>query len=176
MFRYLSLIVKNSLRNRRRSSLTIASIAVSLCLLGVLMATYRALFLAGPATPAQALRVVTHHRVSITNVLPASYEQKIRRVPGVRAVTIWQWFNGKYKDERDRRNFFARFSVEPDQFLVLRPEMELPGDQRAAFQQERTGCIAGADLAAKFGWKLGDRITLVGDIYPVTLEFKLVGI
>ena len=176
MFRYLSLIVKNSLRNRRRSALTIASIAISLCLLGVLMAIYRALFLAGPATPTQALRVVTHHKVSITNVLPASYEQKIRQTPGVRAVTVWQWFNGKYKDERDRRNFFARFSVEPDQFLTIRPEMELPDDQKLAFERERTACIAGDVLAAKFGWKLGDRITLVGDIYPVTLEFKLAGI
>ena len=176
MFRYVSLIVKNSLRNRRRTVLTIASIAISLCLLGVLMAMYRALFLAGPATPAQALRVVTHHKVSITQPLPSSYEQKIRRIQGVRAVTIWQWFNGKYKDERDRRNFFARFSVEPDQLLTIRPELQMPEDQRLAFERERTACIAGDALASKFGWKLGDRITLVGDIYPVTLELKLVGI
>src|SRR4029453_13671944 len=62
---YLALITRNSLRNRRRSLLTISSLAASLCLLGLLMAAYRALFLGGEATPAQALRLVTHNRVSL---------------------------------------------------------------------------------------------------------------
>src|ERR1700728_4682215 len=78
MFRYLSPIFRNSLRNRRRSALTMLSIGMSLCLLGVLGALYRGLFLAPPA-PGQELRLVTHHKVSITQSLPASYEDKIRQ-------------------------------------------------------------------------------------------------
>jgi cell division protein FtsX len=35
MFRFLPLVLKNSWRNRQRTFLTIASITVSLCLLGV---------------------------------------------------------------------------------------------------------------------------------------------
>lgn len=58
---YLSLIIRNSLRNRRRSLLTISSLAVSLSLLGLLMAMYRALFFGGEQSPAQALRMVTHN-------------------------------------------------------------------------------------------------------------------
>lgn len=167
---------KNALRNKRRSLLTIGSIAVSLCVLGLLMALYRGLFLSGPATPAQALRLVTHHRVSITQPIPLSYVDRIRRVPGVRAAMEWDWFGGTYKDARDQRNFFARFIVEPDKFFIINPEVKLPEDQKQAFLHERTGCIAGKDTAAKFGWKIGDRITLVGDIWPVTLDLKLVGI
>src|SRR5690349_21415951 len=110
MFRYLPIILKNTLRNRRRSALTISSIAASMCLLGVLFALYRALFLSPPA-PGQELRLITYHRVSLTQALPSSYEERIRRVPGVRDVTIWQWFGGAYKDARDQRNFFARFAV-----------------------------------------------------------------
>ena len=84
MARYLPLIWKNSIRNRRRSILTICSLGASLCLLGLLFAVYRALFLAQP-TPSQALRLVTHHRVSITQALPMSYLARIRQVPGVSA-------------------------------------------------------------------------------------------
>src|SRR5256885_16227430 len=101
MLRYLPLVLKNALRNRRRSMLTIGSIAVSLCVLGLLMALYRGLFLSGPATPAQALRLVVHHRVSITQALPVAYTDRIRRIPGVAAAQEWDWFGGTYKDARD---------------------------------------------------------------------------
>lgn len=169
-------MLKNALRNRRRSVLTIGSIAVSLCVLGLLMALYHGLFLSGPATPAQALRLVTHHRVSITQAIPMSYIDRIRRIPGVRAAQEWDWFGGTYKDARDQRNFFARFIIEPDKLFLINPEIKIPEDQKQAFLHERTGCIVGKNTAAKFNWKIGDRITLVGDIWPVTLELKLVGI
>ncbi len=175
MFRFLPLILKNTLRNRRRSLLTVSSVAASMCLLGVLFALYRALFLSPPA-PGQELRVITYHRVSLTQSLPASYEDKIRRVPGVRETSVWQWFGGSYKDARDRRNFFARFGVEPAPFLRIHNEFTMPEDQKKAFVSSRTGAIASATLADKFGWKPGERITLVGDIFPVTLELTLVGI
>ena len=175
MFRYASLMVKNTLRNKRRSILTIGSIAVSLCILGVLFAMYRALFL-GEATPAQALRLITRHHVSLTQSFPISHRQKIERIPGVKEVMAWQWFGGTYKDNRDSRNFFARFASEPDRIFKVHPDMEIPEDQKLAFQHERTGAIASAELAKKVGFKIGDRITLVGDIFPVTLELKLVGI
>ncbi|MGI8746355.1 MAG: ABC transporter permease [Bryobacteraceae bacterium] len=175
MFRYLSLMVKNALRNKRRSILTIGSMAVSLCILGVLFAMYRAMFLGDP-TPSQALRLVSRHRVSLTQALPISHRQKIERIPGVKEVMVWQWFGGTYKDARDTRNFFARFGAEPGRIFKLRPEFEIPEDQKLAFQRERTGCIVTDSLARKLNFKIGDRITLVGDIFPVTLELKVVGI
>ena len=175
MFRFLPLMVKNSLRNPRRSLLTIGSVAVSLCLLGVLFAIYNALFL-GEATPSQALRLIVRHRVSLTQSMPISYRQKIEQIPGVKQVMVWQWFGGTYKDNRDTKNLFARFGAEPDRIFGVRTEYEIPEEQKLAFQRERTGCIVSKDLAAKLKFKLGDRITLVGDIFPVTLELKLVGI
>lgn len=146
-----------------------------MCLLGVLFALYRALFLSPPA-PGQEVRVITYHRVSLTQSLPSSYEQKVRHVPGVREVSIWQWFGGAYKDARDHRNFFARFGVEPAPFLRIRPEFTMPEEQKREFISNRTACIAGRALADKFGWKAGERITLVGDIFPVTLELRLAAI
>jgi putative ABC transport system permease protein len=175
MFRYFSLAFKNSLRNRRRSILTISSIAVSLCLLGVLIAIYHALFY-HEATPGQALRLVTRHKVSLAQPIPVAYEEKIRRIPGVKEVSAWNWYGGTYKDNRDQRNFFARFGVEPKPFLAIRTQLEMPEDQRHAFLTERTACIISRDLAEKLNLKLGDRITLKGDIYPVNLELTLRGI
>ena len=175
MFRYFSLAFKNSLRNRRRSILTISSIAVSLCLLGVLIAIYHALFY-GDATPGQALRVVVRHRVSLAQPIPIAYEAKIRTVPHVKEVSVWNWYGGTYKDARDPKNFFARFGVQPAAFMKIRTQMEMPEDQRRAFITDRTGCVVSKDLARKLGFKIGDRITLTGDIYPGTLELKVVGI
>ncbi len=175
MFRYFSLAFKNSLRNRRRSILTISSMAVSLCLLGVLIAIYHALFF-GQATPGQALRLVTRHKVSLAQPIPIAYEDKIRQVAGVKEVSAWNWFGGTYKDNRDQKNFFARFGVEPKPFLAIRTQMSMPEDQRRAFLTERTACIISQDLAEKLNIKLGDRVTLIGDIYPVNLELKVRGI
>jgi putative ABC transport system permease protein len=171
MSRYLPLILKNSLRNRRRSILTVLSTAASLCLLGVLMAMYHAFYFSEPS-PQSALRLITINRISLANVMPASYRERIRTVPGVREVLISQWFGGVYKDT-DFKNFFARFAVEPEKIFITNPEYKVPEDQKKAFIGERTACIAGRPLAERFGWKLGDKITVVGDIFPVTLELTL---
>jgi len=176
MFRHLSFIVKSGLRNRRRSVLTMLSIAVSLCLLGVLMAMYRALFLSDEPSPAQALRLIVHHKVSLTVPLPTAFEQEIRAMPGVREVSTYQWFGGVYKDARDPNNFFARMGVEPDHFFQIKSELQMPEEQKDEFRKIRTAAIVGAALAKKFNWKPGDKITIVGDIFPVNLELTIAGI
>jgi putative ABC transport system permease protein len=151
MIRFLPFIFKNTLRNRRRSFLTISSIGASMCLLGILFALYSALYLSDP-TPEQALRLFTYHRVSLTQALPASYGDVIRRIPGVRDATVYQWFGGVYRDARDQRNFFARFAVEPARMLNIYREYIIPEDQKQAFVTERTGAIASLALAQKFNW------------------------
>lgn len=176
MLRYVSLVIANTLRNRRRSALTVASIAVALCLLAVLAASYLALFGEPEASPAEALRLMTHHKVSITQPMPVSFGARIRRIPGVRDAMVWQWFGGTYRDARDPRNFFARFAIEPARLFGIRSEIKIPAGQIEAFQKLRAGCIVGSKLAARFGWKPGDRVTLLGDIFPVTLELTIVGV
>jgi putative ABC transport system permease protein len=175
MFRYIALILKNSVRNRRRSFLTIASVAVSLCILGLLLTMFRAMFY-GEATPAQALRLVVRHRVSMTQPLPIYYRDRIGHMPGVHDLMVWQWFGGVYKDARDPNNNFPRFAVEPDHLFNVYTEYQIPDDQKLAFQRERTACVVSRALADKLNFKVGDRITIVGDIFPVTLEFKVAGI
>jgi putative ABC transport system permease protein len=171
MIRYIPLILKNSLRNRRRSILTIISIAASLCLLGVLMAMYHEFYLKD-ASGDSSLRLITRNRISLANSMPVSYLSQMKQVPGVREVMLMQWFGGTYKDS-DFKNFFARFAVEPEKVFTMYPEYRVPEDQKKAFQQERTACMVGRPLVERYGWKIGDRITVIGDIFPVNLEFTV---
>lgn len=108
--------------------------------------------------------------------MPASYQDRIARLPGVEEVMVYQWFNGVYQDSRDPNNFFARFAVEPDKLFRVRGELELPSDQKAAFLADRRGCIVGRRLASRLGFRLGDRINITGDIFPVDLELTVRGI
>jgi putative ABC transport system permease protein len=167
-------VTKNAFRNKRRSVLTVLSIAFSLLLLTLMMTIWRAFYLdQGSAESAQ--RVITRHRVSLTFSLPSFYREKIRAVPGVVAVVPLSWFQGVYKDQKPE-NFFARFGTDPDEFFKVYRDTEMPDDQIKAWQRDRQGAIVNDTLAAKYGWKLGDRISIQGDIYPVNLELYVRGI
>lgn len=176
MTSYLPLILRNTLRNRRRSLLTLASVAVSLCLLGVLLALSRTLFFGGDTTPGQALRLVVHHKIALTQDLPVAEEQKIEQIKGVRAVTSLRWFGGTYKDPGDPKNHFAQFAIEAQKLFTVYPEFRISEAEERAFIAEKTACVASRALASHLGWKVGDRITLVGGMLPVTLELTLAGI
>ena len=175
MLRYLPLMFKNCWRNRRRTILTIASIGVSMCLLGVMAGMYHAFYMSDP-DPGEALRLVVRNRVSLTVAIPQAYQSKIQQIPGVKEVMISNWFGGTYKDARDPKNQFARFSVEPEKLFTLYHEFKIPEDQKQAFLHERTACVIGRDLANTFNFKIGDRILLTGDIYPGDFEFIVRGI
>jgi putative ABC transport system permease protein len=166
MLHYLPLIWKNCLRNPRRTLLTLASVALSMCLLGVLFALYYAFYYA-EERPEQALRLVTRNRVSLAVPMPIAYRSKIAQLPGVREVMAQQWFGGVYKDPK---NMFARFAAEPDKLFRIYTEYRVPEDQQRAFQRERNACMIGKGLAEKYNLKLGDRIMIEGDIFPVTLD------
>ena len=154
--------------------MTILSIGVSLCLLGVLLAIYHAFYFSDP-TPAQALRLITRNSISLARPMPQAYENNIKKIPGVREVAIEDWFGGQYIDDRPE-HMFARFAVDADKIFVVRNEIQIPDDQKAAFLRDRAGCIIGRPIADKQHLKLGDKITLKGDIYAVDLELTVRGI
>jgi len=163
--KFLSLIVRNALRNKRRSLLTLASITLSLFLMTTLLTVMTELE-RPPAAKEAAFRLVTRSAVSLGTPLPVSYQQPINQIAGVASTMQMQWFGGVYVDER---NFFAQFACEPAKFAGLFPEYRIDRAQLADFVSDRTGCLAGRRLADRFGWKVGDRITLQGRIFPVDL-------
>jgi putative ABC transport system permease protein len=167
-------VTKNAFRNKRRSILTVASIGVSLLLLTFMMTLWHGFYI-DQGSAESTRRLVTRHRVSLTNLLPGFYREKIRAVPGVVAVVPNSWFGGLYKDNKPE-NFFPQFATDPDEFAKVYPEMQIPPDQLTAWQHDRAGVIVNDELAQKYGWKLGDRIVIQGTIYPLNLELTVRGI
>jgi putative ABC transport system permease protein len=166
---------KNAFRNKRRTFLTMMSIAFPLLLLSFLMSIWRAFYGDDLRSEQSNQRLITRHKVSLTNLIPSSYRDKIRHIPGVTRALPMNWFGGVYKDAKPE-NFFARFGTDPDEFFDVYTELSIPPDQAEAWKKDRAGCIADAELAKKYGWKIGDRIVLTGDIYPITLELTLRGL
>ena len=167
-------VAKSAFRNKRRSLLTVASIAFSLLLLGIMLCVWRSFYI-DKGAPDSALRIMTRHKVSLANFLPIYYRDKIRTVPGVVHVVPMTWFGGKYKDDKPE-NYFAEFATDPDEYFDVAADKIMPADQLAAWKRDRAGCVADVELAKKHHWKIGDHIILQGSIFPATLDLTLRGI
>jgi putative ABC transport system permease protein len=167
-----SFIVRNALRNKRRFILTVFSVTVSLFLLTVLLVLLRGL--TDPTTTDEAaLRIVVRHKVSLANMLFSKYKSQIERMPGVKHCTKLLWFGGIYRDEK---NFFPQFACDADTVFKVLSEARIDPQQLAAFIKERTACVVGIKTMQRFGWKLGDRITLMGAMWPCNLELTIRGV
>jgi putative ABC transport system permease protein len=168
----LHLLVKNLLRNKRRTILTGSSVALSIFLLASLSLVYRAMGHA-PESGESRLRLITERSPGINLMLPVSYLERIENVPGVVAVTPMNWIGAYY---RDPSNSFANFAVNADTLFNVFSEVKIPPGEVAAFKRDRTGAVVGKRLADKYGWRIGDRITLLGSIYGFQPELTLRGI
>jgi putative ABC transport system permease protein len=111
---------------------------------------------------AGADRLMMIHKVSIIQLLPGSYGERIRATEGVTEVSHANWFGAYYQEPT---NFVQNMAVDPETWLRIYSEYELPEDQKKAWFEDRTGAIIGADLARRFGWKVGDRVPLISPIY-----------
>jgi putative ABC transport system permease protein len=124
-------------------------------------------------TPTSALRLITHDSVSMAVALPLADLQRIQRVPGVETVTPFQWFGGYYQDPK---NFFAQFGIDPEAAIAVATDYKFQPDQARAFARDRTGAMVAGKLMDRFGWKLGDRITVIGGLFPLNLELTIRGV
>jgi len=160
-------------RKKIRLILTIGSFAVALFLF-TFLAVVKSAFSRGTEI-AGADRLVTINRIGLINVLPLSYGDRIRAIPGVKAVTHNHWFGGVYQDEK---NFFPQFAIDVENHRQVMSEFKVPDDQWNNFVKDRQGAIAGTTLAKRFGWKIGDRIPIKNALYGATKtwEFNLDGI
>ncbi len=164
--------VRNLGRNKLRTLLTIAGVSVAIVTF-ILLRTVLSAWTAA-ADHAAKDRVGTRHKVSFIIPLPKRYMEEIKEIPGVKGVAGANWFGAK--DPKHETEFFGNFAVDPKQYLEVYDEILLPEDQREAWFQNRTGAVVGDALAKKMGWKVGDRVTLVGTIYPGDWEFEISGI
>ena len=145
--KFFPLVWRNLLRRKTRTIFTLLAIFVAFLLLGLLMAI-RVSFNAGISIAGQE-RLMMIDRVSLINPLPLSYLDRIKSVEGVADVTHANWFNGIYQDPK---NFFANIAVDPESFLRLYPEFEIPEDQKKTWLADRTGALVGIETMKRFCW------------------------
>ena len=167
----LKLIFKNVFRHKLRAWLTVLGITVAILAFGLLRTVITAWYTGVEASSAS--RLVARNSISIIFPLPLSYKDKIQQIEGVKLVSYGNWFGGVYINEK---NFFANFAMEPESYLELYPEYVLSAEQRRAFIHDRKGFVAGRKLAEKYGWKIGDAVTLKGTIFSGNWEFVMRGI
>ena len=168
--KFFPYVFKSLFRKKTRSLLTLGSILLPLfvvCLFGTLIRT-----LDRPATGAGMYRIVVRHKVSLSNWIPESYRGRIQTLPGIEEMTVWCWFGGKYVDYTPK-NFFARFGVEPEKLLRILDEARIVEGSAQDWFADRSGAMVGTELVKKFGWKIGQKVVLQGDIYPVNLELTI---
>ena len=166
-------VAKNALRNKRRALLSILSVAISLFLFVALQVVMRE-FTHPPEDVGASLRIAVRSRVSLAQPLPARQLPIIEKIPGIAAVTPLTFFGGKFKG--DDSMGFAQFGIDPAKMRDIFGEATLPEEQRQAWIADRTACIIGKDTAERYQLKLGQKITLIGTIYPCDIELKIAGI
>lgn len=169
--RILKLVIKNALRHKLRTTLTILGIAIAVIAFGLLRTVVTAWSFGVDASAND--RLITRHSVSFIFPLPYAYKEKISKIDGIEEVSFANWFGGVYKD---KNQFFARMAVDANTIFKVYPEFLITDKEKSDFLKERNACVIGSEIAKQYNMKLGDIITLEGDIYPGRWDFVLRGI
>jgi putative ABC transport system permease protein len=172
----LFLILKNLFRRKLRAALMLVSILIAFLIFGVLAGFERA-FNAGEDVAA-ADRLMVVNKINFTQPLPIAYYNRVRSVEGVRQVTHLNWFGGYY---REPKNFLIVLAVEPETYMaVYDDQIAIQPAARQAFVRERSGALVGEAMLKKWGWKVGDRVPIMSNIFTQrsgsrTWDFTIVG-
>jgi putative ABC transport system permease protein len=170
--KFLPFILHQLLRNKLRTALTAGAIGMAValvCLLLTMPAGMNALL----DDVASNTRIVVHNEAGLVYPLPYSYLQKIRSKEGVVSAASWTWFGGVFREEKGVE--FPNFAVEPEVLGSVWEDWGMDPKQLEDFRKYRDGAIVGRSTLVKNDWKIGDMVTLKGTIFPVDLQFRIVG-
>jgi putative ABC transport system permease protein len=170
--KFLPLIWRNLTRNKLRSLLTGAAIALAVALVCLLLTMPAGLDRILDEFASDA-RINVHNKAGLVYSLPYAYLQKVRAMPGVTAAASWTWFGGVFKEEEGIS--FPNFATEPEPVGAVWSDWELPPQVLEDFRRQRNAALVGRQTLERYGWKPGDLVTLTSDIFGVELEFRIVG-
>jgi putative ABC transport system permease protein len=169
--KYFALVFKNLMRSKRRTLLTVLSIAVSLFIFSALVSlpTVANKILGDTAS---STRIASHNKAGLTYNIPIAYKQRIAAVPHVEAVVAESWFGGIYHEVSDQ---FPNLAVDPEQVDVMWPDWGISKEQFDQFKKIRTACLVGGGTMKRFHLHLGQQIQLKGTVYPFNVTLTIVG-
>jgi putative ABC transport system permease protein len=175
--KYLPLVWAGIWRKPGRTALILLQVAVAFALFGVLQ---------GLKTGVE--RSVADTRADILFVgpadfggapLPLAYLDRLRRIPGVQAVTFADGLLGTY--QKPSQVVFA-VAVEPNEVMLqLNSDLfTVKSQDLQALRKTRDGALITEDIGRKYGWHVGDRIPLTTNTLKAdgsgTWTFQIVGI
>lgn len=163
---------RNIRRNKLRTTLTVAVVAIATLFFILLRTVVWSWTSASEFSKKD--RIATRHKVSFIMQVPKRYAEEIAQIPGVTAVTYANWFGAK--DPRNEADFFATIATDPQSLLDVYSEIKTTEAEKQAWLEDRQGALVGDALAKKKGWKVGDKVTLSGTIYPGDWTFNIRGI
>jgi putative ABC transport system permease protein len=115
-------------------------------------------------------RLIVKNAVSPIVVIPLSYAEQIRRVPGVVRAGSLGMFGGLLPAKKevtgegpgsgDWANAFANVAIDAEPYFAMNPELVVTPQQFRDFMGDLRGCVMGRALADRFNWKIGDRFFL----------------
>lgn len=168
-----TLIRRNLGRNRLRTILTTLAIAFSIFLVCAVMTlpSVRNTIL---ERSANGLRLVTHHKYGVSfDGIPLAYVQQIRALPHVTQITHLTWFGGMYAEPKD---FFPNYAVDAETIGSVLSDFHIDTAILEEFKKRRDGALVGERTMRKFGWKIGQEVTLRDSPwFNLSLSFKIVG-
>ncbi len=169
---YLSLVLRNLTRNKRRTILTTLSITVSIFIFATLI-SLPGLLNRVLRDRANSRRLICHSKASILYMLPESYRRRIETVPHVEAVAAYSVFMATYRDPSEQLGVLA---VDDDHVREIFPDWDISAETEHEFASLRTAALVATNLMKLYGWKVGQTIMLRGTMYPVDLQLTIVGV
>jgi putative ABC transport system permease protein len=169
--KYAILVLKNLTRSKRRTILTVLSIAVSLFIFSALvsMPAVANRFLADSAS---STRLACHNKAGVTYAIPEAYAQRIATTPHVVAVTTQSWYGGIYHEVSDQ---FPNMSVDPQMVGEMWSDWDISPQALHDFQRIRTAALVGPETMKNFRFHIGQQIMLRGTVYPFNVTLTIVG-
>src|SRR5437016_3419217 len=169
MSKYLRLVFKNLLRSKRRTILTVLSIAVSLLIFSVLISlpTFAEQMLADTAS---SVRIACRTKMGIDYPLPESYKTKIAATPHVVAVVPDVFHGGIFHEASDQ---FPSIAMDAEQIDVMFPDWGFTGMDD--FKKVKTACLVAQGTMRRFKLRVGQQIELRGTIFPYNVTLTIVG-
>jgi putative ABC transport system permease protein len=169
--KYTALVFKNLIRSKRRTFLTVLSIAVSLFIFSALVSvpTVADQILGNTAS---STRIAMHNKAGLAYSIPIAYKQRVVTLPHVEVVVPESWFGGVYHEVSDQ---FPNLAADPEQVDKMWPDWGISPEQFEQFKKIRTAALVGEETMKRFHLHLGQQIQLRGTLYPFNVTLQIVG-
>ena len=143
-------------RKRGRTLLILAQVVIAFTLFGVLQGLNTAIKQAVASTHADRLYIGS--RLRFGTPLPISILARLQATPGVTGVSYRFMFGGSYQKATQNIPIAA---TDIGSYLSMYPELRSePAQALQELTRTQDGVIVGVVTMSKYGWKVGQRITL----------------